>query len=69
MWGEAKGSGTTDGPPLRQVRSSWLQRKKTHLWLQERGVGQKEAEWKEGRGSLVSEVSLWDESLYLRQLI
>lgn len=69
MWGEARGSGTTDGPPLKQVTSSLLQRKETHLWWGERGAGLKEAAWKDGRGPLLSEAPLWDESLYLGQMI
>lgn len=69
MWGEARGSGTTDGPPLKQVRSSLLRRKKTQLWWGDGGVGLKEAEWKGSRGPLLSEMSLWAESLYFGQLI
>lgn len=68
MWGEARGSGTADGPPLKQVRSSLLQRKRPYLGGSEGSLGLKEAEWKEGRGNFLSEMCLGDESLYIGQL-
>ena len=39
MWGEAKGSGTADGPPLKQFRSSVAPREEDPFWLEELGVG------------------------------